>query len=58
MRRSSPIRRLYILALINATKHPQIHGHSTICLTALQITLVLMKEMLATLTISEVRRGQ
>ncbi len=27
----SPILRLYLLALIDATKHPQIHGHSTIC---------------------------
>ena len=27
----SPIRRLYLLALIDATKHPQIHGHPTIC---------------------------
>ena len=25
-----PIRRLYLLALIDATKHPQIHGHPTI----------------------------
>ncbi len=25
----SPIRRLYLLALIDATKHPQIHGHLT-----------------------------
>jgi len=27
----SPNRRLYLLALIDATKHPQIHGHPTIC---------------------------
>jgi hypothetical protein len=26
----SPIRRLYLLALIDATKHPQIHGHPSI----------------------------
>ena len=48
----SPIRRLYLLALIDATKHPQIHGHPTICQTAAQITPVLTKEMMATPTIS------
>ena len=48
----SPIRRLYLLALIDATKHPQIHGHPTICQTALQIAPVLTKEMMATPTIS------
>ncbi|MBX7209689.1 MAG: TIR domain-containing protein [Verrucomicrobiaceae bacterium] len=48
----SPIRRLYLLALIDATKHPQIHGHPTICQTATQIVPVLTTEMLATPTIS------
>ena len=48
----SPIRRLYLLALIDATKHPQIHGHPTICHTAAQIAPVLTKEMMATPTIS------
>jgi hypothetical protein len=48
----NPIRRLYLLALIDATKHPQIHGHSTICQTAAQIAPVLTKEMMATPTIS------
>ena len=48
----SLIRRLYLLALIDATKHPQIHGHPTICQTALQIAPVLTKEMMATPTIS------
>ncbi len=48
----SPIRRLYLLALIDATKHPQIHGHPTICQTAAQISPVLTKEMMATPTIS------
>jgi len=48
----SPIRRLYLLALIDATKHPQIHGHPTICQTAIQIAPVLTKEMMATPTIS------
>jgi len=48
----SPIRRLYLLALIDATKHPQIHGHPTICQTAAQIAPVLTKEMMATPTIS------
>jgi hypothetical protein len=48
----NPIRRLYLLALIDATKHPQIHGHPTICLTAAQIAPVLTKEMMATPTIS------
>ena len=49
---SIPIRRLYLLALIDATKHPQIHGHPTICQTAAQIAPVLTKEMMATPTIS------
>lgn len=49
---SSHVRRLYLLALIDATKHPQIHGHPTICQTALQIAPVLTKEMMATPTIS------
>ena len=40
----SPIRRLYLLALIDATKHPQIHGHPTTCQTAAQISPVLTKE--------------
>jgi len=48
----SPIRRLYLLALIDATKHPQIHAHPTICQTAAQIAPVLTKEMMATPTIS------
>jgi len=48
----SPIRRRYLLALIDATKHPQIHGHPTICQTATQIAPVLTKEMMATPTIS------
>lgn len=48
----SPIRRLYLLALIDATKHPQIHGHPTICQTAAQIAPVLTKEMMTTPTIS------
>ena len=48
----SPIRRRYLLALIDATKHPQIHGHPTICQTASQIAHVLTKEMMATPTIS------
>ena len=48
----NPIRRFYLLALIDATKHPQIHGHPTICQTALQIAPVLTKEMMATPTIS------
>ena len=48
----SPIRRLYLLALIDATKHPQIHGHPAICQTAAQIAPVLTKEMMATPTIS------
>ena len=48
----SPIRRLYLLALIDATKHPQIHGHPTICQTAAQIGPVLTKEMMTTPTIS------
>jgi hypothetical protein len=48
----SPIRRLYLLALIDATNHPQIHGHPTICQTAAQIAPVLTKEMMATPTIS------
>ena len=48
----SPIRRLYLLALIDATKHPQIHGHPTICQTAGQIAPVLTKELMATSTIS------
>jgi hypothetical protein len=47
-----PIRRLHVLVLINATKHPEIHGHPTICQTALQIAPVLTKEMMATPTIS------
>ena len=38
--------------MIDATKHPQIHGHPTICQTALQIAPVLTKEMMATPTIS------
>lgn len=38
--------------MIDATKHPQIHGHPTICQTAAQITPVLTKEMMATPTIS------
>jgi hypothetical protein len=38
--------------LIDAAKHPQIHGHPTICQTALQIAPVLTKEMLGTPTIS------
>ncbi len=45
----SPIRRLYLLALIDATKHPQIHGHRTICQTAAQIAPVLTKDWLAVL---------
>lgn len=32
---------LYLLALIAATKHPQIHGHPTLCQTAVQIAPVL-----------------
>ena len=48
----SSIRRLYLLALIDATKHPQIHGHPTNCQTAAQIAPVLTKEMMATPTIS------
>ena len=46
------MRRLYLLALIDATKHPQIHGHPAICQTAAQIAPVLTKEMMATPTIS------
>lgn len=38
--------------MIDATKHPQIHGHPTICQTAAQIAPVLTKEMMATPTIS------
>ena len=38
--------------MIDATKHPQIHGHLTICKTASQIAPVLTKEMMATPTIS------
>ena len=38
--------------MIDATRHPQIHGHSTICQTALQIAPVLTKEMMSTPTIS------
>lgn len=38
--------------MIDATKHPQIHGHPTICQTATQIVPVLTTEMLATPTIS------
>ena len=34
--------------MIDATKHPQIHGHPTICQTAAQIVPVLTKEMMAT----------
>ena len=48
----SPIRRLYLLALIDATKHPQIHGHPTVCQTVSQIAPVLTKEIMATPTIS------
>jgi len=51
----SLIRRLYLLALIDATKHPQIHGHPTPALrdqTAAQIAPVLTKEMMAAPTIS------
>jgi len=51
----SPIRRLYLLALIDATTHPQFHGHPIPRLrdqTALQIAPVLTKEMMATPTIS------
>jgi len=48
----SPIRRLYLFALIDATKHPQIHGHPAIYQTAMQIAPVLTKEMMATPTIS------
>ena len=38
--------------MIDATKHPQIHGHPAICQTASQIAPVLTKEMMATPTIS------
>ncbi len=48
----SPIRCHYLITLIDATKHPQIHGHPTICLTAAQIAQVLTKEMMARPTIS------
>ena len=48
----SRIRRLYLLALIEATKHPEIHGHPTICQTTTQTAPVLTKEMMATPTIS------
>ena len=37
----SPIRRLYLLAFIDATKHPQIHWLPAICQTAVQVTRVL-----------------
>jgi hypothetical protein len=48
----SPIRRLYLIAVIDATKHPQIYGHPTICQTAAQIAPVLTKELMAQPTIS------
>ncbi len=51
----SPIHRLYLLALIDATKHPQIHGRPIPRLrdqTAAQIVPVLTKEMVSTPTIS------
>jgi len=48
----SPIRRLYLLALIDATKHPLIHGHPTICQTAAQIVPVLTREMIVMPTVS------
>ena len=48
----SPIRRLYLLALIDAAKYPQIHGHAAFCTTAAQIAPVLTREMMATPTIS------
>ena len=38
--------------MIDATKHPQIHGHPTICQTAAQIAPVLTKEMMEMPTIS------
>ena len=38
--------------MIDATKHPQIHGHPTICQTAAQIAPVLTKEMMTLPTIS------
>lgn len=40
----SPIRRLNLLALIDATKQPQIYGHPTIFQTDAEIVPVLMKD--------------
>ncbi len=48
----SAIRRLYLLALIDAAKHPLIHVHPTICQTAAQIVPGLTKEMMGMPTIS------
>ena len=47
----SPIRRLCLRALIDATKHPQIHGRPTIFQTAAQIAPLLTKQMMAQPTI-------
>lgn len=46
------IRRLYLLALIDATKRVKILGHATACETAAQIAPVLTEEMMAKPTIS------
>jgi hypothetical protein len=46
------LRSVRLPPLIDATKHPQIQAHPTICQTALQIAAVLTKEMMGTPTIS------
>ncbi len=48
----SRIRHHYLLALIHATRHPQIHGKPCLIQTASQITLALTKEMMDMPTIS------
>lgn len=48
----SEIRRLYLLALIDATKRMKILGHATACETAEQIAPVMTQEMMRTPTIS------
>ena len=49
---SSEIRRLYLIALIDATRRGDVLGHITTCETATLIPPVLTKEMLAQPTIS------
>ena len=48
----SETRRLYLLALIAATKHPSIHAHPTACQTDTQIAQVLVAELMTKPTIS------